>query len=412
MQLRYNYRAYPKPGQRIALARIFGCARVVWNDALAVQRPVKESNKRLGNPRQRLRHGPYQAVPKNQQLGKELVTEAKKTDERYWLSDCPAPVLQQILRDLDKAWTAHEDSKQGKRPGPFVQPPRMKSKKDNRQAARFTANSRFKVLPGRGVRLPKVGDLELTWTRDLPSAPSSVTVIKDASGRYFVSFVVDTDPGEEILPPLDNDQGIDLGLTHFAILADGSRVRSPRFLRRAETKLKREQRRLSRKTKGSKNREKQRLKVARAHAQVADTRRDFHHQLSTKLIRENQAITVETLSVRALARGLHSKSVHDAGWSQFLAILEYKATRYGRTFTKVERDFPSSQLCSTCGHRDGPKPLHLRTWTCQEPTCGTTHDRDWNAAKNIQYEGRRIRRARQTAQPTPEPGARDRRRSR
>jgi putative transposase len=283
-----------------------------------------------------------------------------------------------------------------------VQPPRFKSKKDSRQTARFTANARFKVTKDGMLRLPKVGDLEIKWTRDLPSDPTSVTIIKDAAGRCFASFVVDTHPADEILPPTDGDQGIDLGLRHFAVCADGSRIKSPKFLRRAEKKLKREQKRLSRKAKGN-NRDKRRIKVARAHARVADARRDWHHKLSTKLIRENQAITVETLSVKALARGIHSKSVHDAGWSAFLNMLEYKAARYGRTFTKVERDFPSTQVCSTCGHRDGKKPLRIRTWTC--PDCGTFHDRDWNAAKNIRYEGHRIRRAHQTARPTPGPGA-------
>lgn len=260
----------------------------------------------------------------------------------------PGPVLQQTLRDLDKAWSAHEDSKQGKRPGPFVQPPRFKIRKDNRQTARFTANSRFKILDDGKLRLPKIGDLEVRWTRGLPSAPTSVTLVKDAADRYIVSFVVESDPADEILPPLPGapDLGIDLGLTHFVVCSDGSRIKSPRFLRRAEKKLKREQARLARKTKGSNNRDKQRITVARAHAKAANARKDFHHKLSTKLIRENQAVTVESLSVKALARGLHSKSVHDAGWSQFVNMLEYKAARYGRTFTQVARDFPSSQLCS------------------------------------------------------------------
>ncbi len=405
MQLRYQFRVYPTPSQVVNAGRMFGCRRVVWNDALARQLPVKAANKLLGNPKQRLRQGPYQTVPKSVELSKSLITEAKKTTEREWLDNCPAPVLQQTLRDLDKAWAAHEDSKQGKRPGPFVQPPRFKTLRDKRQTARFTVNSRFKILANGKLRLPKIGDLEVRWTRDLPSDPTSVTLIKDSADRYFVSFVVETDPADDMLPTLpgDPDQGIDLGLTHFVVCADGSRIKSPRCLRRAEKKLKREQARLSRKKKGSNNRGKQRIVVARAHAHVANARRDFHHKLSTKLIRENQAVTVETLSVRALARGLHSKSVHDAGWTQFVNMLEYKAIRYGRDFTRVAWDFPSSQVCSTCGFRDGPKPLHIREWTCGN--CGTTHDRDWNAGKNIKYEGRRIRAARQVEPSTPGPGA-------
>lgn len=218
------------------------------------------------------------------------------------------------------------------------------------------------------------------WSRVLPSTPSKVTVIKDSAGRFFASFVVETDPSE-VLPATTPEAGIDLGLGHFAVLSDGTKIDSPRFLRRAEKRLKRTQQSLSRKTKGSKNREKARHKVARAHARVADARREFHHQLSTKLIRENQAIAVEDLAVKGLARTRLAKSVHDAGWSTFTAMLEYKAARYGRTFVRLGRFEPTSQVCSACGIKDGPKPLHVRVWTCKE--CRTVLDRDINAAVNV-----------------------------
>lgn len=175
--------------------------------------------------------------------------------------------------------------------------------------------------------------------------------------------------------------GIDLGLTHFAILSDGTKIESPRFLRRAEKKLKREQCRLSRKVKGSSNRAKARIKVARAHALVADARREFHHQLSTQIIRDNQAVAVEDLAVKGLARTRLAKSVHDAGWSAFVTMLEYKAARYGRTFHRVGRFEPTSQVCCVCGVKDGPKPLHIRVWECSE--CGAVLDRDINAAVNV-----------------------------
>ncbi|MFE5024198.1 RNA-guided endonuclease TnpB family protein [Streptomyces sp. NPDC056656] len=171
------------------------------------------------------------------------------------------------------------------------------------------------------------------------------------------------------------------GLAHFAILSDGRKVDSPRFLRRAEKKLKKAQRELSRRQKGSRNPEKVRLKVARAHAQVADARREFHHQLSTELIRENQAIGVEDLAVKALARTRPAKSVHDAGWSQFVAMLEYKAERYGRTLVKIGRFMPTSRTCSVCDTVDGPKPLNAREWPC--PACGSVLDRDVNSARNV-----------------------------
>lgn len=206
---------------------------------------------------------------------------------------------------------------------------------------------------------------------------------------------LDTEP--DILPDVDHDTGIDLGLSAFAVLSDGTKIHSPRFLRRAEKKLKRLQRELSRKAKGSKNRAKARIKVARRHAKVADRRRDWHHKASTQIIRDNQAVFVEDLAVSGLGRTRLAKSVYDAGWSAFVDMLEYKAALHGRTFAKVDRAFPSSQICSACGLRDGPKPLHVREWTCGE--CGTVHDRDHNAARNILYEGRRIVAAGRTETP-------------
>jgi putative transposase len=218
------------------------------------------------------------------------------------------------------------------------------------------------------------------WSRRLPSSPSTVTVVKDSAGRYVASFVVETGP-EETLPETTPTVGIDLGLTHFAVLSNGTKVASPRFLRRAEKRLKKAQRDLSRTQKGSNNRATARVRVARAHARVADARREFHHQLSTKLIRENQAVAVEDLAVKGLARTRLARSVYDAGWSAFVAMLEYKAARYGRTFVRIGRFEPTSQVCSVCGVKDGPKPLAVREWSCA--ACGATHDRDVNAAVNV-----------------------------
>jgi putative transposase len=175
--------------------------------------------------------------------------------------------------------------------------------------------------------------------------------------------------------------GIDLGLTHFAVLSDGTKVAAPKFLRRAARKLRRLQQDLSRKQRGSQNRKKAVVKVARAHARVADTRRDWLHKRSTEIIRDNQAVYVEDLCVTGLCRTRLAKSVHDAGWASFTSMLEYKAARYGRVLVKIGRFEPTSQTCSTCGVKDGPKPLHVRTWTCS--ACGIIHDRDHNAAKNV-----------------------------
>jgi len=361
--VRYRYRLYPTPGQQQALARVFGCARVVFNDALRTRQQAHEAG---------LPH------ITDAELSARL-TACKATPERAWLGDVSAVILQQALADLNAAYRNFFASCSGKRKGPTVAPPRFRSRKDRRQAIRFTANARFRVLPNGKLRLPKIGDVAVRWSRPLPSKPSSVTVIKDPAGRYFASFVVETEPGP--LPQTEPLVGIDLGLAHFAVLSDGRKIASPQFLRRAEKKLRRRQRDLSRKQKGSCNRAKARVKAARAHARVADARRDFHHQLSTRLIRDNQAVAVEDLEVKGLARTRLAKSVHDAGWAAFVAMLEYKARLYGREFHRIGRFEPTSQVCSACGVKDGPKPLHVRAWQCQG--CGAWLDRDLNAAINV-----------------------------
>jgi putative transposase len=363
VQLRYNYRLDPWPRHRQGLARAFGCARVVFNEALALRREAHAAGE------------PYLT---DAELSARL-TAAKAAPERAWLGEVSAVVLQQALADLSTAYRNFFASVTGKRKGPKVAPPRFRSRKDHRQAIRFTANARFRVLPNGKLRLPKIGDVPVRWSRPLPSEPSSVTVIKDAAGRYFASFVVQAEPAA--WPAAVPVTGIDLGLTHFAVLSDGTKIAAPQFLRRAEKKLKRRQRDLSHKQKGSRNRDKARAKVARAHARVADARREFHHQLSTRLIRDNQAVAVEDLAVKGLARTRLAKSVHDAGWSSFVAMLEYKARLYGREFHRIGRFVPTSQVCSACGVKDGPKPLHIRAWQCQG--CGAWLDRDVNAAVNV-----------------------------
>jgi len=369
VQLRYNFRLYPGPRQRQALARTFGCARGVFNDTIAARREAwADGGRKLTDA----------------EVSKRL-TEAKKAPDRVWLGEVSSVVLQQAATDANTAHRNWLSSLSGKRKGPKLGTPRFRSRKDNRQAVRFTRNARFAVTSGGKLRLPKIGDVPVRWSRELPSEPSSVTVTLDAAGRYFASFVVQV--GDAAMPAVDSEVGIDLGLASFAVTSSGRVIDNPRYLRNAERRLDRAQQALSRKAKGSRNRAKARVKVARLHARVADARRDWLHKLSTDLICDNQAIYVEDLAVKGLARTRLAKSVHDAGWGMFLTMLEEKAARYGRTFARVDRWFPSSQLCSACGIKDGPKPLNIRSWTC--PECGTAHDRDVNAARNILTEGRK-----------------------
>jgi putative transposase len=366
VQLRYNFRVYPTPGQQIELAKAFGCARVVFNDGLRARQEARAEGL---------------AYLSDAELSKR-VTAAKLTPERAWLGEVSSVVLQQALADLNVAYRNFFASITGKRKGRRVAPPRFRSRKDNRQAIRFTANARFRVLDNGRLRLPKIGDLDVRWSRALPAAPSSVTIIKDAAGRYFASFVVQTT--DQPLPITDSEVGIDLGLTHFAVMSDGTKVTAPKFLRRAARKLRRLQQDLSRKQRGSQNRKKAVVKVARAHARVADTRRDWQHKLSTAIIRDNQAVYVEDLCVVGLGRTRLAKSVHDAGWASFTGMLEYKATRYGRTFARIDRFAASTGVCPGTGARVRLDLSH-RWWDCP---CGQRHDRDVAAAQIILAVGR------------------------
>ncbi|MGW3233264.1 RNA-guided endonuclease InsQ/TnpB family protein [Kitasatospora sp. NPDC001095] len=368
MYLRYSYRIYPTEGQRRALARTFGCVRVVYNDALALRKQAWKTDR--------------SNIPSGA-LAKAVITEAKKTVARSWLGSVSVDALQSSLRDLDSAYRNYFDSKSGKRVARPVGPPVFKSRKDNRQSLRFSRNG-FRLRSNGKLNLAKIGDVRVKWSRLLPSDPSSVTVILDPSGRYHASFVVDVE--HQHLPELDTEIGVDLGLTTYAVLSDGTVIDNPRFLRKAERRLKAAQRALSRKAKGSKNRAKARRKVAKAHAEVADTRMNWLHKQTTRIIRETQAVYLEDLNVHGLARTRLAKSVHDAGWSTFRRLLEEKAMRYGRHIGVIGRYQPTSQVCSTCGTLDGPKPLGVRMWTCG--ACGTSHDRDLNAARNILAAGR------------------------
>ena len=364
MLVRYRYRIDPTAGQRQALARAFGCARVVYNDALRARQAAHAAGERLSDT----------------EVQRRVVTLAKRTPERVWLGEVASVVLVQACQDARRAYRNWFDSLAGKRRGRRVGRPRFRIK-HGRQSIRLTRNG-F-ALHGSRLYVAKVGNLRVRWSRDLPSPPSSVTVIQEPDGRYYASFVVERAPTP--LPPVAQTAAIDLGLAVFATVAtsDGSteQVANPRHLHIAERRLVKAQRILARRRKGSANSAKARHRVAAVHRRVRDRRADHHHKLALRLVRENQAVAVEDLAVAGLARTRLGKSVHDAGWAMFVRLLEEKAGRHGRRVVKIGRWVPTSQTCSACGHRDGPKPLHVRVWTC--PGCGTTHDRDGNAARNI-----------------------------
>jgi len=366
VKLRYRFRIYPNAKQVKSLSRLFGCTRVVWNDALAFCQDAWQQGVKY---------------PGSSALMKQFITQAKASPERQWLSEVSNIPLQQSVRDLDVAFRNFWNSLSGKRKGAKVRPPRFK-KRRSKQSARFTVGG-FSIQ-GEKVYFAKIGKVKTAWSRPLPSPPSSATVIKDAAGRYFVSFVCDVDVAA--LPVSPKSVGVDLGIKTFATLSTGEKVDAPKPLKAALKQLKRLQQSLSRKTKGSNRREVARLKVAKLHARIADTRNDFLHKLSTRLIRENQTIKLEDLNVSGMVKNRKlSRAISDLGWRAFREMLTAKAAMYGREATIIDRWEPTSQTCSCCGNRGGKMDLSIREWECL--FCGVKHDRDVNAALNIKAAG-------------------------
>lgn len=365
MLVRYRYRLCPSPGQRQALARVFGCARVVYNDCLRLHEECHAAGERISDS----------------EVQRRVITLAKQTPEREWLAEVSSVALVQACNDARRAYRNWFESLSGKRKGRRIGHPRFR-RKHGRQSIRLTRNG----FSQHGARLyvAKVGDIRVRWSRPLPSVPSSVTLIREPDGRYYASFVVEREASP--LPACEREVGIDMGLDRLAVTSDGEIIANPRFLRARERRLARAQRALSRKTEGSANRAKARRRVAVLHRKVREARLDHAHKAALRLVRDNQAVYAEDLAVSGMARTRLAKSVHDAGWSQLLRLVEEKAERYGRTFHQIGRFAPTSQVCSWCGVKDGPKPLSVRTWTCV--ACGTRHDRDVNAARNILAAGR------------------------
>lgn len=383
VQLAYRFRFYPTAEQENLLRRTLGCARLVYNKALALRSQAWTAEQR---------NVTYRDTSK-------ALTEWKRSEELRFLNDVSCVPLQQALRHLQQAYSAFFDHT-----GDF---PAFK-RKSRGGAATFTRYAFTWDSGKRSLKLAKMREpLAIVWSRTLPAKaiPSSVTVTLDAAQRWHVSILVEDEV--RTLEHRDETVGVDMGLNDYAILSTGEKIDNPRHLERQLKRLKKAQHDLTRKRKGSNNRRKAALKVARIHARIKDARTDFLHKLSTRLVRENQTICIEDLNVQGMSRrakpiqdpdhdgaylrngqsrkrGLN-RSIMDASWGEFRRMLEYKCDWYGRQLVIIDRWYPSSQTCSTCGRSTGRKPLRVREWIC--PYCGAHHDRDVNAAKNIQAAG-------------------------
>ena len=356
----YKFRFYPTPPQEQNLAKTFGCVRFSYNYML----------------RQRTDAWFQRQEKINYPQTSAMLTELKKQPEFVWLNEVSSVPVQQSLRHLQTAF-GNFFAKRAKYPT-------FKSKHDP-QSAEYTTSA-FK-LDGGQLRIAKLdAALDVRFSREIPKAATvtTVTVSKDCAGRYFVSMLCTDEVSAK--PTVSGEVGIDLGLTHFAILSTGEKITSPKAFRKHEKRLARAQRCLSKKQKGSANHRKAKLRVARIHARIADSRKDFLHKLSTKLINENQVIAVETLAVSNMQKNHNlAKSISDASWAEFVRQLEYKSLWYGRKLVGIDRWYPSSKRCSDCGHTVKSLPLSVREWTC--PECGAVHDRDINAARNVLAAG-------------------------
>lgn len=352
----YLVRAYPNGAQRRMLDRWFGASRWLWNTTLGIR---SEAYRHCGLK--------LSGVDLSRWL-----TAWKRTAGHEWLAEIPATCLTQCLRDQDRAF-ANFFAKRARYP-------RFKPRAPS-------GALRFQDLGAawtRGVlSLSKLGPLKLAEVLPEVAKPNTLTLRRDAAGRYFASFCAEVDIA--VLPTTGRMIGVDLGLAHLATLSSGEKIEAPRHYRNRLRYLRQQQRCLARRVKGSKRREKQKLRVARAHASIADQRNYSLHQLTTRLVREFDVIAIEDLNVKAMARGLHAKSIHDAAFGEFRRQLTYKASWYGRTVIACDRFLPSSKTCSSCGHKLDELRLDVRVWTC--PKCGREHDRDVNAAQNLLAAG-------------------------
>ena len=358
MKLRHNYRIYPTTEQQTLLGQTFGCVRYVYNWGLDLRSKGWKDGLRIGYPKT-----------------SAALTALKKDSSVAWLNDVSSVPLQQSLRMLQTAFVNFFDKRTGY--------PSFK-KKGGHAAAEYT-KSGFTFDPAtREFKVAKIGVLKVRWSRKLPSDPSSVTITKNPAGQYFASFVVEVP--EVHLAKTGQTVGVDFGVSRLATLSTGERIANPKHGARFAKRLALLQQRLAKKTKGSKRRERAKLAVAKFHQRISDCRKDTINKFTTDLIRRFDTIYIEDLNLRGMVKNHNlARSLNDAAIGMAVLQLEYKATRYGRTVQKVDRWFPSSKLCSKCGHLLSSLSLGVRDWVC--PACGVQHDRDENAALNIQAVG-------------------------
>ncbi|NEO55141.1 MAG: IS200/IS605 family element transposase accessory protein TnpB, partial [Okeania sp. SIO3B5] len=350
----YKFRFYPTPEQENLLRRTLGCVRLIYNKALAARTQAWSENKeRVG----------YKQTS-------AMLTNWKKQEDLDFLAEVSSVPLQQGLRHLQTAFTNFFSGR--------AKYPNFK-KKRNGGSAEFT-KSAFKWKDGQVYLAKCVEPLPIRWSRQIPQncVPSTITVKLDPSNRWSVSLRVN-DPRDLKLNPVTKQIGIDLGITSLVTTSDGEKISNPKNINKLHKKLRLAQKSLSRKTKGSNNYQKARLKVARIHAKIKDSRLDYTHKLTTQLIRENQTVVVEDLAVKNMVKNHKlARAISDANWSELVRQLEYKAEWYGRQLIKIDRYFPSSKRCSNCGHVVEKLPLNIREWDC--PECAAHHDRDINAS--------------------------------
>ncbi|MFJ4780590.1 RNA-guided endonuclease InsQ/TnpB family protein [Streptomyces sp. NPDC088762] len=361
MKRAFRYRFHPTRAQAAELSRTFGCVRKVYNLALAARSEAWAARGERVNFVQT----------------SAMLTVWKQSEELAYLAEVSCVPLQQALRHLHSAFVGFW--------GRRAKYPRFKSKRKSRASAEYT-RSAFRYADGRLTLAKMAEPLDVVWSRLLPTGvePSTVTVSQDSAGRWFVSLLCEDTPAP--LPAVTAAVGVDAGLTALVTLSTGEKITNPGHERRDRGRLARAQRALARKEKGSKNRAKARVRVARIHARIADRRRDHLHKLTTRLVRENQTLVIEDLTVRNLLKNhTLARSISDVAWRELRRMLEYKTAWYGRRLITVDRWFPSTHLCSACGALADKMPLDVREWTCEG--CGTVHDRDGNAAVNLLAAG-------------------------